>query len=147
MKSVPRLVVTRFEPHAQELADKLNQNNIYSIAQPLLTVVPLIDSVTLNAFLNADYDVVIAVSGNAVFYTQLQINGLWPKAKYYAVGQSTQRLLNEAAQQQVESPLTRFDSEGLLALDSLQSMQDKQVLILRGEGGRDLLETTLIRDR
>ena len=140
----PRLLVTRFAPHAERLANSLNDSGCFSIAQPLLTVTELDDPKTLDTFLSGYYDYVIAVSGNAVRYAQQQINIDWPKACYLAVGQSTQNILNEVTVQDVLCPLTRFDSEGLLDLDELKSIKNKRVLILRGEGGRDLLETTLI---
>ena len=144
MRIEPRLLVTRFAPHAERLTNSLNDIGCFSIAQPLLMVTALNDPKTLNTFLSSHYDYVIAVSGNAVKYAQQQININWPKACYFAVGQSTQSILSEATGQSVLCPLTRFDSEGLLALDPLKSIKAKRIVILRGEGGRDLLETTLI---
>ncbi|WP_298942214.1 uroporphyrinogen-III synthase [uncultured Psychromonas sp.] len=140
----PRLLVTRFAPHAERLANSLNDIGFFSLAQPLLTVTALDDAKTLNTFLSGYYDYVIAVSGNAVKYAQQQININWPEACYFAVGQSTQNILSEVTGQRVLCPFTRFDSEGLLELDELKSIKTKRILILRGEGGRDLLETTLI---
>ena len=34
----PRLLITRFAPHAQRLADLLNEQGIYSLAHPLLEI-------------------------------------------------------------------------------------------------------------
>ena len=140
----PRLLITRFSPHAEFLAEELNDVGFFSIAQPLLTVTAIEDTITLNNFKSGLYDVVIAVSGNAVKYSQQQMGDCWPTTRYIAVGDSTQKLLSEATQQIVLYPKTRFDSEGLLDLDVLQSVKDKRILILRGEGGRDLIEDTLI---
>ncbi|RBW41586.1 uroporphyrinogen-III synthase [Psychromonas sp. B3M02] len=139
-----RLLITRFAPYAQQLVDALSEVGCFSIAQPLLTVVGLNDPHTLGAFLSGQYDVVIAVSGNAVKYAQDNIIGEWPNAEYYAVGESTKESLRLACKQRVMCPFSRFDSEGLLALDALQDVAGKRILILRGEGGRDLLENSLI---
>lgn len=140
-----RLLITRFAPHAQQLVDALAEIGCFSIAQPLLTVVGLDDPHRLDAFLSAQYDAVIAVSGNAVKYAEQSIHRDWPKTQYFAVGKSTKNRLKMACKQQVICPLSRFDSEGLLALDTLQNVDGKRILILRGEGGRDLLENTLIK--
>jgi len=139
-----RLLITRFAPHAQELVDALAEVGCFSIAQPLLTVVGLNDPKTLDTFLSEHYDAVIAVSGNAVKYAEYNILDAWPKAQYFAVGESTRDKLALACQQQVTCPLFRFDSEGLLALDALQNVDGKRILILRGKGGRNLLENTLV---
>jgi len=139
-----RLLITRFAPHAQQLVDALAEVGCFSIAQPLLTVVGLNDPKTLDTFLSEHYDAVIAVSGNAVKYAEYNILDAWPKAQYFAVGESTRDKLALACQQQVTCPLFRFDSEGLLALDALQNVDGKRILILRGKGGRNLLENTLV---
>jgi uroporphyrinogen-III synthase len=41
-------------------------------------------------------------------------------------------------------PAGRFDSESLLALPELENLAGRQVLIVRGTGGRELLGNTLI---
>lgn len=138
-----RLLITRFEPYGRELVEHLNTIGCFAIAQPLLTVTALYDETMRDSFLSGHYDLIIAVSGNAIQYAQQQINACWPDAIYLAVGKSTQKQLIAASGQPVFCPNSRFDSEGLLALEQLQSVQSKRILILRGEGGRDLLESIL----
>jgi uroporphyrinogen-III synthase len=138
----PRLLVTRFAPHAKQLANLLNEQGIYSIAQPLLKIVPV---AKLNSPFIKTYDVIIAVSRNAVEFTEHALNGeQWPKANYLAVGNATKQLLESKTGQSVIIPYESFDSEGLLALPELQKLQDRSVLILRGVGGREFLKETLI---
>jgi uroporphyrinogen-III synthase len=138
-----RLLITRFEPYGRELVEQLNSIGCYAVAQPLLTVTALHDLAIRDLFLSGYYDIVIAVSGNAIHFSQQQINCRWPDATYLAVGKSTQKQLIAASGQPVLCPNGRFDSEGLLALTQLKTVKSKRILILRGEGGRDLLETTL----
>ena len=143
MKLEPRLLITRFSPKAEQLAEALNRADCFSIAQPLLKIVPLEDALTTKKFVNGYYDVVIAVSGNAVECTKRLIKKEWPKATYIAVGVSTQALLNDVIENEALVPEDSADSEGLLSLELLQSIQGKRILILRGQGGRDLLDKTL----
>lgn len=139
----PKLLVTRFAPHAQQLAEQLTFAGVQAYAQPLLEVRPLSDPERLQALISGSYDIVIAVSGNAVKYTDALDEFSWPESHYLAVGESTQSALQQATKQAVQVPSLSTDSEGLLALPVLQAVADKRVLILRGKGGRDLLHKKL----
>ena len=140
----PRLLITRFSPHAEVLSEEFNKIGFFSIAQPLLKIMPLEDNSTVAKLLSGYYEIVIAVSSNAVECTQKMINQSWPIANYLAVGSLTQSFLSKVVKQNVLVPSIRFDSEGLLDLEVLHSIKNKNILILRGEGGRDLLDKTLV---
>ncbi|PKF61393.1 uroporphyrinogen III synthase HEM4 [Psychromonas sp. psych-6C06] len=138
----PRLLITRFAPHGQYLAERLSEQGIYSLAQPLLTIEPIPH---LDYPFVHHYDFIIAVSANAVEYTDLSLhNKTWPQCNYIAVGDATQHLLAEKTKQFVEVPISSFNSEGVLALPKLQQLDNRSVLILRGVGGRELLKETLL---
>jgi len=145
VKPGPRLLITRFSPKAELLATELNKVDCFAIAQPLLRIEPLQDQLTTDKFISEYFDLVIAVSGNAVECTKRLIEGRWPKATYIAVGTSTQALLNDVIDNKALVPEDSADSEGLLNLDILKSIQGKRILILRGQGGRDLLDKTLVK--
>lgn len=91
------------------------------------------------------YDVGIFVSTNAVRYAhawlieqQLAIpDGL----SCFAVGDKTANAAAELGFKML--PAGAVDSESLLSLPPLQHLQDKRVLIFRGEGGRELISQTL----
>jgi uroporphyrinogen-III synthase len=59
------------------------------------------------------------------------------------VGAATASTLEAAGRVPDLVPAGRFDSESLLALSALADLTDRRVLIVRGEGGRDLLGDTL----
>jgi uroporphyrinogen-III synthase len=88
-------------------------------------------------------DVLIFVSANAVQYafpllpTQLPLD-----IDIAAVGSATARALVDAGLDPTLVP-QRMDSEGLLALPALASVQGKTVFILRGNGGRTLIREVL----
>ena len=138
----PRLLITRFTPHAQRLADLLNEQGIYSLAQPLLEIKVVEHCV--NPFIK-HYDFIIAISCNAVEYTNTILAGEeWPTSHYLAVGDATKSLLKKRVKSSVSVPTTAFNSEGLLSLPVLKRLEHCSVLILRGVGGREYLKEQLI---
>ena len=140
----PRLLVTRFAPHAARLADRLNSQEVFALAQPLLEVKKSAEFANARFVFTKTYDYIIAVSSNAVDYTAQALAGdPWPVTRYLAVGKATQVKLHRATGQQVIVPAERYSSEGLLALPCLAQLQGKRVLILRGVGGRELLADIL----
>jgi len=139
----PRLLITRFAPDAQRLADSLNEHGIYSLAQPLLETEAVLNSA--DPF-SRHYDFIIAISRNAVKYTDHFLQGQeWPVSCYLAVGSATQCLLKTKSKQSVVIPIGDFNSEGLLALELLQQLDNCSILILRGVGGREFLKDQLIK--
>lgn len=137
----PRLLVTRFAPHAQQLSALLNEHGIYTIAQPLLEVNAIKGE---DFLLTKSYDFIISISCNAVIHTNYNMKGIeWPKSHYLAVGEATKLLLQKYTGQSVTVPNKSFNSEGLLALPCLQKLDNHSVLILRGVGGREYLKQHL----
>lgn len=140
----PRLLITRFAPHAERLSKRLtNELGVFSIAQPLLKVVQTDEFDCANAVLHKDYDHIIAVSSHAVEYTDQALLGNWPKAQYFAVGKATKCSLEGCVNERVSSPKNAFNSEGILALAAFKNVSKQNVLILRGKGGREFLADTL----
>lgn len=63
--------------------------------------------------------------------------------RYFAIGRSTALALHTVSGADVRYPLDREISEVLLQLPELQTIAGKRALILRGNGGRELLGETL----
>ncbi|OCH05804.1 uroporphyrinogen-III synthase [Aliivibrio fischeri] len=142
------ILVTRPEQESQALCDALNQSGHPAISHPLITIHPgneLSQLPRLFSSLN-DGDFIIAVSQHAVEYTQKYLKQLqleWKQeVNYIAVGQKSAQHLKKYISDPVHYP-THSDSEHLLALPVLQNATGKKAIILRGNGGRDLIYQVL----
>ncbi len=92
-------------------------------------------------------DLLFALSQHAVEFAhaRLQQQGL-PRPtspRYFAIGRTTALALHTVSGQHIHYPLDREISEVLLQLPELQNIAGKNALILRGNGGRELLGATL----
>ena len=146
------ILFTRPKGQGEELVTALENNGWRCIRQPLLTIQPFeaeqsapylaIKQHILNL---CDFDVVISVSSNASTLAVDWIDQYWPQMPtgldWYAVGPSSALPFNQLGIE-VITPQGNH-SEGLLVLPGLKDMTHKKVLILRGEGGRELLADTL----
>jgi len=89
------------------------------------------------------FQLVVFVSPSAV-RVALRALGQWPAGvAAAAIGAGTRRELERLGVRDVIAPQGGADSEALLATPELADVAGKQVLIVRGEGGRALLGNTL----
>jgi uroporphyrinogen-III synthase len=145
-----RILVTRPAAQAAELAAQIAAHGGEAICFPLIDIVPPEHWQALDeaiARLEA-FSLVIFISPNAVSFGlgRLLSRRSWPESLTAgAVGPGSAKMLTEAGIGKVIVPHTRYDSEALLSLDSLQTerVAGRKVLILRGDGGREILAETL----
>jgi uroporphyrinogen-III synthase len=91
-----------------------------------------------------NFDKVIVISANAVEYGLKKIyNYLAQTAQYFSIGKNTAKKAEALIQKHVYTPEV-FNAETLLALSDLQQVQGQSILIIKGKGGRDILEKTLL---
>ncbi len=90
------------------------------------------------------YDLIVFVSANAVRFG-VRLLGQRRDLTLAAVGPATLRALNQAGFRVAITPGGGFDTEALLAHPRLLQPAGQRVLIIKGEGGRELLETELAR--
>lgn len=92
------------------------------------------------------YHAVIFISRNAAQFALARLDVVWPQwpvgVHWLAVGEATAATLAQAGLQP-EYPPHGFNSEALLAMPCLQDLTNKKVLLLRGEGGREVLAPAL----
>ena len=155
-----KIAVTRPRDQAARLARRIEQAGGIPLLFPLLDIAPVQDQQALHkqisrlaqkeplaaSFEERQFDLAIFISPNAVQYGMAAIRaaGEIPASlKIATVGQGSAKALREMGITNVIAPVERFDSEGLLALPELQNVAGWRVLILRGDGGRELLGDTL----
>ena len=149
MKSQPlaglKIVVTRPREQAGYLAQEIAALGGHAVLFPLLEIEATPDSPELHDIIARlpQFDLAIFISPNAVRFGLQTIGKLPPTLRLAAVGQGTARALHAASEQAVIAPQSQFDSEALLALPELHAVQNKKIVIFRGDSGRELLGDTL----
>lgn len=144
------IVVTRPRAQAETLGREIEAQGGQAFYFPLLEIAPVEDLAPLRAVgarLDA-YSLAVFVSPNAVHHALpvlLEGRGWPPGLQPVAVGPGTVKALQDAGVNGCLCPRERFDSEALLELPELSAsaLAGRQVLILRGNGGRELLGDTL----
>ncbi|EGF32979.1 uroporphyrinogen III synthase [Oxalobacteraceae bacterium IMCC9480] len=145
------LVITRPLAQSLALAQQLRDGDRELVILPLLEILPLPDTSALQAVLAQleSFALVAFVSPNAIDATFAQL-ACWPPSVPLAVmGEGSRRALARhgvaAGLYQITSPLDtqRTDSQTLLEALDLSRLQGRQVLIVRGESGRELLADAL----
>ena len=135
-----RVLVTRPAGQHEELAAAIEAAGGHSIVFPVIEIAPRSpQEVAADLARLADPDIVVFVSRNAVEHG-LAWSG---DGAIAAVGPATAAAIEAAARVVDIRPESGFDSESLLAEPSLRDVHGKTVRIIRGNGGRELLATTL----
>jgi uroporphyrinogen-III synthase len=147
----PPVVITRPLAQATSLRDKVAAIGRAAIVFPLLEIHPLADTAVLDAALCRleVFALVAFVSPNAIDAAFAR-RALWPASVPLAVmGEGSRQALAlhrvTGATHRIFSPQDpdRTDSQTLIAALNLPALAGRQVLILRGESGRELLADAL----
>ena len=145
-----RVLVTRPESAAGRLADAFTAEDAVAVRVPAIAIAAVGDrrsAERLGARL-ADVAIAVFTSVNAVDgFFGLVASGARLPPVVLAVGRATANALRSRAAVHVHTPSERFDSEGLLACAALDARRvaGRLVAVVKGEGGRNLLETELTR--
>jgi uroporphyrinogen-III synthase len=138
-----KVLVTRPHHQAGELCRLVEDAGGEVIAFPTINIVPLaINSSEKHAL--DKYDIIIFVSRNAVAYFDAQLQAsLAQNILAVAIGASTAQHMHKKGFKAVIKPDSPAGSERVLALPELHNVEGKQVLIVRGQDGRELLADRL----
>jgi len=145
-----RLLLTRPADESAALRSVLAEQGIFSSCLPLLEIEPIAASATMRAVIGEleRFCAVIVVSKPAARIGVDLLSQQWPRPpslKWFTVGAATAQILEDFGLD-VSFPVDGDDSEALLDLPELReavARPDPRVLIMRGEGGRELLAERL----
>ncbi len=141
-----RILNTRPKDQASDLSRAIQYAGGFAIELPTLAIEPTNQSWMNQLPALATVHQAIFISPNAVRYfmaaiTQAHIN--WPHSILItAIGHGTTRTL-QSHHLLVNHIPDIADSEHLLTMDHLQSVANQSILLIKGTGGRDLIERTL----
>ena len=140
------VLVTRTAHQARELCEHIEACGGRALPYAVLEIAPPTDTAVFAALAARleVADIAIFVSTNAVNAVREHLpQGLPGALRIAAVGGSTAASLARQGVQVDLVPAEGSSSEALLALPGLQELAGQHVLVLKGEGGRTLIEKTL----
>lgn len=147
-----RVLVTRPAHQAQDQIDQLTRLGATAVPLPLLQINAVTEDdpsyhPLKSRILDLDlYHSVIFISVNAARIGADWIDQYWPQlplgVSWLAIGRRTTQALANYGITAFHSE-QGYDSEALLAATPLQAIDGRKILIMRGQGGRELLADTL----
>jgi uroporphyrinogen-III synthase len=142
------VLVTRPGTAGLELCNQIKARGGQAVYFPTIDFAPPSDEAVFEQAILAlgEQDWLIFVSPQAVYSSIPSIRKVWPvfppHVRFAAVGAGTAKALHHAGYLALY-PDTAWHSEGLLSLAEFQPVQGKKIAIIRGEGGRELIDNTL----
>jgi uroporphyrinogen-III synthase len=142
------VLVTRPKNQAENLCTLIEQIGGTPVRFPVLEIisVDLVDEIKKRLNAIQQYQWLFFVSTNAVNFALRANNGKIDNLQHVrkvAVGPATAKALKKAGLNVDLVPEQGFNSEAILALPQLQKLDGQSCLIVRGQGGRELLAETL----
>ncbi len=144
------ILVTRPEHQARQFCDLIEANGGEAVRFPTLKIRGLspVGSLFSDSENLQQFDWMIFISANAVYFALKACkNALFvpPGLRVAAIGQATAAALERSGIRVDLAPPGRFSSEEFLTLSEMQSVAAQNFLIIRGQGGREVLADTLRR--
>ena len=138
------VVLTRPQADSERLSEALQNEGFQTRVMPIITIEAIPTAEQAPAPSLSDDALCIFISANAVRFGLPQLRPALARSSdltVIAVGNKTRdTLAAEGIQAQVP---VRADSEGLLAMPALSAPDSRDVVIVKGEGGRELLASEL----
>jgi len=142
-----RILVTRPTHQAENLCALIRDNNGVPIRLPTLEIIPLILGVDEieRSLTQADWFIFTSTNAVRCYCSQLDDAKMCSLRNKFClvIGKSTAQALIEAGLNVDLMPLDGYNSEALLDLAELQNVSRKNIVIIRGENGREILAETL----
>ena len=140
--------MTRAEHQADLLCNLIEQLQGIAVRFPVLQILPGDNLVKAKEIFGqlGEFDWVFFVSSNAVNFAQQTKSGrigAVQDVRFAAIGRATAKAMQRAGMPIDLVPEQGYNSEALLAMPELEQINGHKCLIIRGQGGRELLAETL----
>lgn len=143
-----RILVTRPAAQAEELSHLIEAEGGRVLRFPTVAIADPEETSGIKELIRRldEFHWAVFVSANAVqrglqwIFSQREMP---PELKIAVVGPATAQALTAFGLHPHLCPISGYTSEALLAMDELQCIRGKQVIIFRGRGGRELLPEVL----
>jgi len=140
-----KVLVTRPQQQAKELCDMIVASGGQAISFPVIDIVPTDMKMWSQCDL-AKQDMIIFVSRNAVSnFVDALTDPLAEHIQLASVGAGSAASMRDHGLRVDIQPSQSIGSEGLLLMPEFDEVAGKNVLIVRGKGGRELLADTLVQ--
>ena len=139
--SKARVLVTRPKHQQSFFLERCKQAGLGAVILPCIDILPV--ECPLNNTNVEQADLVIFTSRNAVEFAHAIHPLPWKNANVYAIGRATERVLGKHGQSLVHPPVEPYSSGAFVEWYTEQDPINS-ALILKGMGGRDLIETHLL---
>ena len=143
------IAITRPVDQAKKLSALIVEAGGTPILFPLITITALENYANFDATIAQlnGFQMAIFISSNAVQHGMPRVLKAFScipnNLTFAAIGPITSQELHGFGAKQVLTPTGKFDSESLLALPEMQAVKNKNIMIFRGVGGRDVLAEIL----
>jgi len=150
MQSPLRILVTRPDPRGVELCAAIEALGDEAIHFPTIIFSPPPDPLAFEQALSrlGEQDWLLFVSPQAVRASVPAIRRVWPQlpetVKFAAIGAGTANALAQAGYNVSFIPQDEWSSDALLGSAEFRAVTSQRIAIIRGEGGRELLEKILV---
>ncbi len=143
-----RILITRAEHQADPLCSLIEQRQGNAVRFPVLEILPVDDITKVRGTLEqlGEYDWVFFISSNAVNFALQSKSGkigMIQNVRFAAIGRATAKAMHQAGMRIDLIPDKGYDSEALLAMPELDQVMGYKCLIIKGQGGREILAETL----
>ncbi|HVE44916.1 MAG TPA: uroporphyrinogen-III synthase [Gammaproteobacteria bacterium] len=143
-----RVLVTQLQPQGGKWCEKIRASGGEAVYFPTIEIFPLVDTHAFHQALAAlpHQARLIFISPQAVYLSMPHIKAYLPQLSNIsiaAVGLGTANALREMGVSDILYPAQAWHSEGLLALPQFAHVTNQKIAVIRGEGGRELIDTVL----
>ena len=132
----------------EALHKELQALGVKSVYLPAMEILPYTNGLSADEMKQSllSAEMIVVISANAVRFCEMLVPEITRKTPIFVIGEATRKVLvnDKAYDHNIIFCPEDFTSEGLLQLEQWQDVKEKNIALICGVGGRELLEQELI---